>query len=101
LGVELNPTLTKTIKSATEATVLDAIEALKEQLTKKDIPNLGGWLNQAIKEGWTKPEVVPQVPQVSLKPAHQVVIANERPAKELLSLDKLQQLSSIFKPQND
>ncbi len=96
LGVELNATLVKTIKSATEATVLDAIEALKEQLGKKDIPNPGGWLNQAIKEGWTKPELVPQVPQPSPKPAHQVVTGNERPAKELLSIDKLQQLSNIF-----
>jgi hypothetical protein len=101
LGVELNPTLTKTIKSATEATVLDAIEALKEQLTKKDIPNPGGWLNQAIKEGWTKPEPVPQVPQPSPKPSHQVVPAKERPAKELLSLDKLQQLSNIFNQKHE
>lgn len=101
LGVELNPTLIKTIKSATEATVLDAIEALKEQLGKKDIPNPGGWLNQAIKEGWTKPELVPQVPQVSHKPAHQVVTGNERPAKELLSIDKLQQLSNIFNQKHE
>jgi hypothetical protein len=101
LGVELNPTLTKTIKSATEATVLDAIEALKEQLGKKDIPNPGGWLNQAIKEGWTKPELMPQVPQVSPKPAHQVVTGNERPAKELLGIDKLQQLSNIFNQKHE
>ena len=101
LGVELNPTLIKTIKSATEATVLDAIEALKEQLGKKDIPNPGGWLNQAIKEGWTKPELVPQVPQPSPKPAHQVVTGNERPAKKLLSLDKLQQLSTIFNQKHE
>lgn len=101
LGIEFNPTLTKTIKSATEATVLDAIEALKEQLGKKDIPNPGGWLNQAIKEGWTKPEPVPQVPQPLSKPAHQVVTANERPAKELLSLDKLQQLSTIFNQKHE
>lgn len=101
LGVELNPTLTKTIKSATEATILDAIEALKEQLGKKDIPNPGGWLNQAIKEGWTKPEPVSQVPQASPKPAHQVVTGNERPAKELLSIDKLQQLSTIFNQKHE
>jgi hypothetical protein len=76
-------------------------QALKEQLGKKDIPNPGGWLNQAIKEGWTKPEPVPQVPQVSPKPAHQVVTGNERPAKELLSIDKLQQLSNIFNQKHE
>jgi hypothetical protein len=91
----LNPTLTKTIKSATESTVLAAIEALKDQLSKKDIPNPGGWLNQAIKEGWTKPEIVSQT---SSKPEHQVVTVSSQPAKELLSIDKLQELSTIFNP---
>jgi uncharacterized protein YqgV (UPF0045/DUF77 family) len=90
LGVDLNPTLIKTIKSATEATVLDAIEALKEQLGKKDIPNPGGWLNQAIKEGWTKPELAPQK---SSKPEYPVVSANNQPAEELVSFDEL---SNIF-----
>ena len=99
LGIDLNPTLTKTIKSATEATVLNAIEALKDQLRKKDIPNPGGWLNQAIKEGWIKPEIAPQTS--SPKPAHQVVTTERLPAKELLSLDKLQQLSSIFKQKDE
>ena len=58
LGIDLNPTLTKTIQSAEEVTVLAAIQAMREQLSKKDIPNPGGWLNQAIKEGWTKPEII-------------------------------------------
>ncbi len=98
LDIVLNPTLTKTIKSATESTVLAAIEALKEQLRKKDIPNPGGWLNKAIKEGWTKPEVVLQT---SSKPEHQIVTANNQPAKELLSIDKLQQLSTIFNQKHE
>lgn len=98
LGVELNSTLTKTIKSATESTVWDAIKAMKEQLIKKDIPNPGGWLNQAINEGWTKQE---PVLQSSPKPAHQVFTAHQQPAKELISLDKLQQLSSIFKQKDE
>jgi Family of unknown function (DUF6262) len=93
LSIDLNPTLTKSIQSATETTVLDAIEALKEQLNKKDIPNPGGWLNQAIKEGWTKPEMIPQK---SSKSEHQVVNASHKPTKELLSIDKLQQLGNIF-----
>jgi FtsZ-binding cell division protein ZapB len=98
LDVGLNPTLTKTIKAATESTVLAAIAALKDQLSKKDIPNPGGWLNQAIKEGWTKPEIVRQILS---KPEYQVVMANNQPAKELLSIDKLQQLSTIFTPKHE
>jgi predicted RNase H-like nuclease (RuvC/YqgF family) len=98
LDIGLNPTLTKTIKSATESTVLAAIEALKDQLSKKDIPNPGGWLNQAIKEGWTKPKIILQT---SSKPEQQVVTASNQPAKELLSIDKLQQLSNIFNQKHE
>ena len=98
LDIGLNPTLTKTIKSATESTVLAAIEAFKEQLSKKDIPNPEGWLNKAIKEGWTKPELVLQT---SSKPEHQVVAVANQPAKELLSIDKLQQLSTIFNQKHE
>jgi predicted RNase H-like nuclease (RuvC/YqgF family) len=98
LDIGLNLTLTKTIKAANESTVLAAIAALKDQLSKKDIPNPGGWLNQAIKEGWTKPELVLQT---SSKPEHQVVTVSTQPAKELLSLDKLQQLSTIFNQKHE
>ena len=98
LDIGLNPTLTKTIKAATESTVLAAIAALKDQLSKKDVPNPGGWLNQAIKEGWTKPELAPQT---TSKPERQVVIASNQPAKELLSIDKLQQLSTIFNQKHE
>lgn len=94
LGIDLNPTLTKTIQSAEEATVLAAIQAMREQLSKKDIPNPGGWLNQAIREGWTKPEIIPQTS--SPKPAHQLVTTDRQPVKELISVDKLQELSNIF-----
>jgi Family of unknown function (DUF6262) len=93
LDIGLNPTLTKTIKAATESAVLAAIEALKDQLSKKNISNPEAWLNKAIKEGWTKPEIILQT---SSKPEHQVVTADTQPAKELLSIDKLQQLSTIF-----
>lgn len=98
LDISLNPTLTKTIKSANESTVLAAIEAFKEQLSKKDIPNPEGWLNKAIKEGWTKPELVLQT---SSKPEYQVVAVANQPAKELLSIDKLQQLSTIFNQKHE
>jgi predicted RNase H-like nuclease (RuvC/YqgF family) len=98
LDIGLNPTLTKTIKAATESTVLAAIAALKDQLSKKDIPNPGGWLNKAIRESWTKPELIPQH---SAKPEYQIVTNSERPTKELISFDKLQELSTIFKQKDE
>ncbi len=98
LGIDLNTTLTKTIKSASESTILDAIEALKYQLTKKDIPNAGGWLNKAIKEGWTKPEVITQQ---SSKPEQKIVTASDKPEKKLVDPNKLKKLSNIFNKKND
>ena len=93
LKIKLNTTLIKTIKSASDKTVLDAIEALKDQLTKQDIPNAGGWLNKAISEGWTKSETTHQ--QFS-KPEQKIVKAIDRPKKEQVSLTQLKKLSSIF-----
>jgi len=93
LGVKLNPTLTKTIKAASEVTVFDAIEALKDQLTKQDIPNAGGWLNKAIKEEWTKSKTLHSV---STKPEQKIVKAIDKPQKEKVSLTQLKKLSNIF-----
>ncbi len=98
LGIELNTTLTKTIKSASESIILDAIEALKHQLTKQDIPNAGGWLNKAIKESWTKPEVITQK---STKPEQKIVTASDQPEKKLVDPNKLKKLSNIFNKKND
>ena len=98
LGIDLNTTLTKTIKSASESIILDAIEALKYQLTKQDIPNAGGWLNKAIKEGWTKPEITIQ--QLS-KPEQKIVTASDKPVKKLVDPNKLKKLSNIFNQKND
>ena len=93
VGVKLNPTLTKTIKAASEITVFDAIEALKDQLTKQDIPNAGGWLNKAIKEEWTKSKTLHSV---STKPEQKIVKAADSPQKEKVSLTQLKKLSNIF-----
>jgi hypothetical protein len=38
------PDLKKTLKAASEETVINAIEALKDQLSRQEIPNPGGWL---------------------------------------------------------
>ncbi|HCF26050.1 MAG TPA: hypothetical protein DEV81_02235 [Cyanobacteria bacterium UBA11049] len=57
LGIQLNSTLTKTIKStASEEIVLFAIQALSEAIERGNIENPGGWLNAAIKDGWMPSE---------------------------------------------
>ena len=93
LEIELNPTLTKTIKAASQETVFDAIEALKDQLTRRDVPNPGGYLNDAIKGGWTKSKAITQQ---SNKPEQRIVKASDKPEKEKISLTQLKKLSSIF-----
>lgn len=53
LGIKLNPTLTMTIESASEETVLTALEALKEALADGAIKkNPAGWLKRAIEGAW-------------------------------------------------
>ena len=94
LKINLNPTLTKIIKSKTEKVVLAAIEALKEQLQKSDIPNPGGWLNKAIKEEWTAEKGITK--QESPRPQDRIAKASDKPQKEKLSLTQLKKLSSIF-----
>jgi len=51
-GIQVNPTLTKVIKTAKEETVLDAIEAYKEAIASGNIDRPGGWLKRAIEEEW-------------------------------------------------
>lgn len=98
LEISLNPTLTKTIKAAAEVTVLAAIEALKDQLKRKDIPNPGGWLNKAISEGWTKSETASAK---LTSPQSKIFAATDKPNKKLMSPDKLKQLSNLFNNKND
>jgi len=97
LGINLNPTLRKTIKQADEQQVLDAIEALKEQIKPGKVSNAGGWLNKAIKEGWSKPESV----TIPTKPEHKIVTKSTPSDKKLVSTDKLKTLSNLFRNHND
>ncbi|MBW4559156.1 MAG: hypothetical protein KME59_25200 [Trichormus sp. ATA11-4-KO1] len=60
IGIKLNATLTKTIKSASEETVLNAIEALKEAMASSNIEKPGAWLKKAIEEGWIPNEEIGQ-----------------------------------------
>jgi hypothetical protein len=52
LGIQLNSTLSKAIKAASEETVLDAIEALKEAISDGGVDKPGGWLKTAIEQAW-------------------------------------------------
>ena len=52
LGVKINSTLSKVIKSAPKPVVLNAITALKEAISSGRIERPGGWLKTAIEAQW-------------------------------------------------
>lgn len=60
IGIKLNATLTKTIKSASEETILNAIKAFKEAMASSNIEKPGAWLKKAIEEGWIPNEEIGQ-----------------------------------------
>ena len=98
LGIKLNGTLTKKIKASNEETVLAAIEALKDQLNRGEVKNPGGWLARAIEGGWTKAESIP-LQQTVTQP--EIFTASPEPEKELVSVEKLKALSSIFSEKDE
>ena len=98
LGIKVNSTLRKLIKSSEEQTVLNAIEALKEARSTGEVKNPGGWLASAISGVWVKAESISQKPS---RKESQIFTAPSQPQTELVSLDKLQQLSSLFAQNND
>lgn len=98
LGIKLNSTLNKKIKANTEEAVLVAIEALKDQLSRGEVKNPGGWLARAIEEGWTKAESIPQEQPVT---SPEIFKSSSEPEKELVSVDKLKALSNIFEEKDD
>ena len=89
LEIPLNTTLTKTIKSASEELVLNAIEALKEAMATGNIERPGGWLNSAIQDGWEKNE--PKQYQASTyKPT--VYTVSEEFEEELIDSEQIKEL---------
>ena len=66
LGIKLNLTLTKTIKSAEEETVLNAIKAFKEAMASNSIEKPGAWLKKAIEEGWIPNEEIKQQSELDI-----------------------------------
>jgi hypothetical protein len=95
LNISLNSTLTKRIKTVTEERVLAAITALKDQLTRGEVTNPGGWLATAIQDGWVVAEPI----SISQPPREIFTVPVEskaRPTARLISLDKLKRLNNIF-----
>lgn len=106
LGIELNPTLIKKILGTREEIVLNAIEALKEELTKRDVESPGGFLNRALEgEGWKPSYRLSKVVTPEDKPQKTEVLSDESNSPvdkpRLVSPDKLKQLSNIFGKKND
>ncbi len=99
LGIPLNNTLSQAIQVASKEKVRQAIEALKDQLTRGDIKNPGGWLLKAIENGWTKSESIPQ--HQLLSPPTPTQPTNLDSDKSLVSVEQLKSLSQIFSKVHD
>lgn len=66
IGIKLNATLTKAIKSASEITVLNAIKAFREAVASSKIEKPGAWLKKAIEEGWIPNEEIKQQSELNV-----------------------------------
>lgn len=89
LGIKLNSTLSRKIRAASESVVLSAIEALKQAMESGEVKNPGGWLANAIENGWTKNE--PQPRQTSTyNPT--VYTAPEESSSELVDPEQMKEL---------
>jgi DNA repair exonuclease SbcCD ATPase subunit len=88
LGIKLNSTLTRKIKTADEQTVLNALAALEEAMGSGNVKNASGFLVRAITEGWTKEDSPQQLPQRQ----PEIYTASPAPDEELVPLDQLKQL---------
>jgi cell division protein ZapA (FtsZ GTPase activity inhibitor) len=66
LGIKPNSTLTRTIKSAAEDTVLNAIKAFREAVASSNIEKPGAWLKRAIEGGWIPNEEIQQESELNV-----------------------------------
>jgi hypothetical protein len=88
LGIKLNSTLTRKIKTADEETVLNALAALEEAMGSGNVRNVSGFLVRAITEGWTKEDSLQHLPQRQ----PEIYTASAEPDEELVSPDQLKKL---------
>jgi AcrR family transcriptional regulator len=96
MGISLNTTHNRLIKKLSVEEVLNALEAVKDQLEKNDIENPEGLLTKALKEKWTKgkPSSPPETPQSEPETSESTPIVED--GKTLVSSDKLKRLHSLF-----
>jgi hypothetical protein len=88
LGIKLNSTLTRIIKTADEETVLEAITALEEEMKTNEVGNPGGFLFRAIKERWVKSDP----PQQQQQRQPEIYTASPEPDEDLVPLEQLKKL---------
>jgi hypothetical protein len=88
LGIKLNSTLTRKIKTADEETILNALAALEEAMSSGNVRNASGFLVQAITEGWTKEDSPQQLPQRQ----PEIYTAPTEPNEDLIPPDQLKKL---------
>jgi hypothetical protein len=88
LGIKLNSTLTRKIKTADEETVLNALAALKEAMGSGNVRNVSGFLVQAISQGWTKEDSPQPLPQRQ----PEIYTASPEPDEDLIPPDQLKKL---------
>jgi cell division septum initiation protein DivIVA len=88
LGIKLNDTLTRKIKTADEETVLNALAALEQAMGSGNVRNVSGFLVQAISQGWTKEDSPQQLPQRQ----PEIYTVSPEPDEDLVPLDQLKQL---------
>ena len=66
IGIKLNSTLTKTITSAAEDTVLNAITAFREAVASSNIEKPHAWLKRAIEAGRIPNEEIKQKSELNV-----------------------------------
>lgn len=93
LGIKLNSTLSRTIRSTDEQIVLTALEALKGAMEAGAVKNPAGWLRRAIEEQWQPNDNYTQESDLKLfnewfplARERGLVIASTRTDKELMVL---------------
>ncbi|MGB3206869.1 MAG: DUF6262 family protein [Crinalium sp.] len=105
LGIHFNTTLVKKIKAAPEKQILEAIEALKDQLLRGEVKNPGGWLASAIENGWTKSSSIPKKESVSPPITVSSLTPPNDEVKEVIKTDtliaRLKQLRKLGNNQDD
>lgn len=96
LGIKCNTTLQRIIKVADEQRILDAIVALEAQMETGIVKNPGGFLFKAITDGWEK-----EAPPEQQQRQPEIYTALPESDEELVPLDQLKQLGSVFRLSDD